>query len=57
LVRELRKLRPDIRFVVSTGLEPSSKLRELAELGIPGALPKPCSAYDAIMAVQKVLAA
>lgn len=57
LLRTLRELKPDLRVVVTSGLDPSSEHREFGALGALEILPKPCSATALLAAVRRELSA
>ncbi len=56
LVRSLRELKPGVKVVATSGLDPDSQNREFAALGPVEILPKPCSAGELLDVVRKQLA-
>ncbi len=55
LVRVLRSLRADLKIIAMTGSSQEAGQAELAELGVPEVLAKPCSPEQLLIAVRRKL--
>ncbi len=56
LVREVRRIRPDIPIILCTGFNPTMTAEHAATLGINALCPKPLSLRDLGVAIRRVLA-
>ncbi len=55
MIRELRRLRPDLAVVASTGLEQESKRRDFAALNVTNVLLKPCDPEELLRLIHRLL--
>jgi two-component system, cell cycle sensor histidine kinase and response regulator CckA len=55
LITELRRMQPELKVIVTTGLAPEGKREELAALGITSVMPKPSSVPDILEAIDREL--
>jgi two-component system cell cycle sensor histidine kinase/response regulator CckA len=55
LCAELKMLKPDLKFIISSGYSYHEFKYRLDELGVDAFLPKPCTTQEVLQSVKKVL--
>ena len=55
LIRSLRKMKPDLKIIATSGLEPLDSHRPLAAMGVSTVLSKPCSPELLITSIKQAL--